>query len=270
VISQADLELCGPFEGHDRSLEACEALLYTLWPVKERRREGALFATKWWDHRTLHPVHATYLFHHLFATEIRRIIREHIDPAPPRVSATGKILDWNPIKAGDVFEAPAASRSTQFWKRKVLGLIRARQAADADGIPYGIFVREGLRHLYFGEGTWLMQRGWQQGGRTIMPEPNLLYGEEVLFAIRQAWLDQIASRVQAGLHPCWRLSNVNAHPDHAAHRAWLLQQLAERPVQEWAAARLVKEGLIDLNQACSAMRDPAALRRLLSTRANSV
>jgi len=263
VIHSADLALFGPFQGHDRDLDTCEALLFQLWPDKERKREVELFQSKWFDYRTLHAAHATYLFSHIFTTEIRAIMRAHFNDAPARVSATGKVLDWNPIKAGDVFEAPAAARNVGYWKRKVIGLIRARQQADADGIPYEVFIGAALKHFYFGAGTYVLQRADQGGGRTLMVAPNLLYGDDCLAAIRAAWLGDIGMRVQAAKHPRYKVVNDDGHPDHAEHRDWLRQQLEHRGVQDWAAARLVTSGLLTRPQALDMVRDPAALQSRL-------
>jgi hypothetical protein len=264
VIKQPDLDLFGTFPGHDLPDDECEVILYTLWPDKERKREAKLFAQKWWDYRTLSVVHATYLFSHILTTETRSIIRAHIDDAPATVAPNGTVRDWNPIKAGDVFDPPSQASRMPYWRRKVGGLIRARQAADAEGIPYEVFVKAGLRHFYFGAGSYVLQRQDQNGSRTVMPEPNLLYGEDCLAQIRDTWLQALGSRLHAAEHPRYRIANDDGHADHAEHRDWLRQQLDRRPVQDWAAARLVRDGLLSRDQALGMVRDPEALRQRLA------
>jgi hypothetical protein len=179
------------------------------------------------------------------------------------VGVNGVLRDWHPIKAGDVFDPPAATSRIAYWKRKVHGLIRARQAADADGIPYELFIRTALRHFYFGGGTYVMQREDQAGKRTMMPEPNLLYGEECLAQIREAWLEQVQMRVHGARHPRYLAANDDGHPDHGAHRDWLASQIAHRAVQDRVTARLVREGWLTVRQAVRMVRDPQLLARTL-------
>jgi hypothetical protein len=232
------------FPGKSLDRDACEALLFDRWPERERRREPELMGTKWWDVRLLHPVQATYWFAHLLTFEVRRIIREHLDDRAPSLSASGRVLDWHPIKSGDVFEPPLDERRRPYWKRKIIGLIRARQAADLDGVPYEVFVASGLKHFYFGRGAYVLARS-----AVKMPEPNLLYGENCLAQIREDWLAQLQVRPWAARHGRYRLAHDDGHPDHRAHRDWLVQQLSLRSQPELAAARLVRDGLLSRPEA---------------------
>ncbi len=233
-MNQTEITLFGGFQGHDLEPFAYEAMLHTRWPSAERRREPELFTTKWWDYRQMAPAQATYYFAHLFTEHTRKIIREHLNDAP---AANGR--DWHPIKSGDVFEPPADERRHAYWRRKITGLVRARQAADAEGIPYEVFIPTALRYFYFGGGTYVFAK---RGG--MMLEPSLLYGEEVMAEIAQAWIAQLEMRVQAARHPRFLLANDDGHPDHQAHRDWLEQQLARRAMPELARRRLVKEGYL--------------------------
>jgi hypothetical protein len=233
-------QVFGPLFGAELDVLACEALLHTRWPEREREQEPSLMRSKWWDYRLLHPTHATYLFAHILDTELRSIIRTYLDNAPARLTATGRVLDWHAVKEGDVFEPPINPARHAYWKRKLLGLIRARQAADADGIPYDLFCREGLRHYYLGAGSYML-------GRAKVPEPNLLYSDACLLTIRTKWLEQLRMRVQHARHPAYLIAHDDHHPDRLAHRLWLVAQLRERPVglpRQNAYRRLVQAGLL--------------------------
>lgn len=233
MAHQSIIDLYGEYPGHDLDLAGCEALLHTRWERKERLAESGLMQAKWFDYRVMHPAACTYLFGHMLTQQTRAIIRAHLNNAP----AIGN-KDWHPIKSGDIFEPPTGPRLA-YWQRKIKGLIRARQAADRDGIPYDHFIATGLKHFYFGAGTYVLHKT----GATF-PEPNLLYGDECLTAIRSSWLEQVTIRVQAAKHPRYLLENDDGHPDHQAHRDWLEQQLAMRASPELARKRLVREGLL--------------------------
>lgn len=239
-LHQVNAAFFPPFEGQDLDILACEALLHTRWPRREREREAALLTSKWWDYRLLHPTHATYLFAHVLDVELRSIIRTYLDDTPARVTATGRVLDWHMVKPGDVFEPPLDPRRQAYWKRKMLGLIRARQAADADGIPYDVFAREGLRHYYLGAGSYLRER-------SRVPEPNLLYSEPCLLVVRTKWLEQLQMRVQTAAHPAYQHAQDDRRPDQLAHRRWLIEQLRARPAgigRNNALKRLMRDGFL--------------------------
>lgn len=239
-LHEVNSQFFGDFAGGELDILACEALLRTRWSPAELKREPELMRTKWWDYRLVHPVHATYLFASVLDRELRAIIRTYLDDTPARRTNGGRVLDWHMIKEGDVFEPPADPRRVGYWKRKTLGLIRARQTADADGIPYDLFCREGLRHYYLGAGSYLL-------ARSRIPEPNLLYSEACLLVIRTKWLEQLQMRVQHAGHPAYLMANDDRHPDRIAHRHWLIEQLRGRSAgiaRDNALKRLVGGGLL--------------------------
>lgn len=239
-LHEVNAAFFGAFAGQDLDILACEALLHTRWPRREREREASLMASKWWDYRALHPAHATYLFAQVLDRELRALIRTYLDDTPARVTAAGRVLDWHMVKEGDVFEPPLDPRRQAYWKRKMLGLIRARQVADADGIPYDVFAREGLRHYYLGGGSYLL-------GRSKIPEPNLLYSEPCLLVVRTKWLEQLQMRVQTASHPVYLYAHDDRRPDQLAYRRWLIAQLRSRPAgigRDNALKRLMREGYL--------------------------
>lgn len=232
------------YVGKDLDEDQAELILNTRWPEKERRLEPELFACKWWDARPYHPVISTYLFAHLFTEQTRKIIRAHIDDRPPRVTASGKVIDWQPLRR-DIFEAPKGSpRQVKAWERKLFSLIRARQFADAYGIPYGFFVRASLRAVYFGR-IYLLEH-------TKLPDPGQLNGEEMRSKILAAWVEELGARIQAATHPRYLLVNDVGHPDVAAHQDWLIAQLKRRPDPRFGLRKFIGAGLLDPKRAAQA------------------
>ena len=224
------------FDGKDLDLDACEALLHTRWPPKEMRAEAALFQSKFWDYRHLHPVHATYLFAHIFTVETRAIIRAHIDNTPPRTLPSGHVLDWYPLGSGDVFE-PAGGK-LQSWQRKVKALIRARQFADRYGMPYSFFIRHALRHYYFGR-YYLFD-----DERRTLPGPDMLNGEDCRIAVAEAWIEELGTRIHHATHPRYLVENDCGHHDVKAHQQALCDQIAKRSDPSYALKRFIGNGLL--------------------------
>lgn len=209
----------------------------TRWSDKARRVELDLFQKKWWDYRQSHPVVATYLFAFLFTQETRRIIRAHIDPTPPRVTATGRVIDWNPIKDGDVFEPPhtRSDKTLNFWVRKIGSLIKARQFADQHGIPYQVAVKTGLKHWYFGRSYFLEQMA--------LPEPGMLNGKECQEAILLGWGEALDARIQVAEHPRYKRLD-DPHPDIAKHQAWICDQISRKTDPTHAIRKFVRQGVL--------------------------
>lgn len=208
------------FYGRDTDPVEADAILATRWGVKERALEASLCRRTWFDYRHLHPVNRTYLFAHLFTAETRTIIRKNIDDAPPRIVG-GVVRDWEPIKAGDVFDPPAAANRLLYWKRKITSLIRARQAADHYAIPYTQFVRYGLRHWYFGRSYFLE--------RTVLPEPGLLNSEECRVAIGLKWLDDMSGVIQHATHSRFQVqAGASTQTDLIEHQEYILRQIARK------------------------------------------
>lgn len=228
------------FHGYDLDTDQCELLANSRWPVKLLRAEPSLYGLKWWDYRAEHFVISTYRFAHIFTQEVRGVIRAHLDPRPPKVTASGRVLDWEPIKAGDILEPPAGK--TTYWSRKITGLIKARQFADQWGIPYPQFLRAGVRRLYFG-------RYMMHEAQSLLPEPNLLTGEIVSAYILERWAQTVEGTIQHATHPRYRIGGGDLHPDVAAHERWLLDQCARKPDPRFALRNLIRDGWLSRDAA---------------------
>lgn len=83
------------------------------------KREAALYQTKWWDYRFLHPTEATYAFAQSYERAYRRLYAKRYDKFEAETVA--------------VFNNADALKDT---KTTVVGLWMARQKADELGIRY--------------------------------------------------------------------------------------------------------------------------------------
>ena len=227
------------FYGRDLDIDTAETLLFTRWKDADRKRELSLFASKDWDERAEHPVISTYHFCHIFTEEVRLLIRAHVDNTPARVTRSGKIIDWFPIKSGDPLDPPDSDIQTVKWRRKLNSIIRARQWADTHGIPYRFMIRTALKKIYFGR-YYLLQR-------TTLPDPGLLNGEQMRQEILLAWVEQLETKIQHGTHSRYLVSSTPKHPDLFKHQCWIMQQIKRRSQPQYALSNFIRMDLLDPN-----------------------
>ena len=222
------------FIGSDLDGEACEVLMNTRWPSKFALGEADLFGSKWWDYRFEHPVISTYRFAHVFGEKTREFIRKHIDDTPPRLSASGKLVQWEPIKSGDIFEPPATSRQA-YWKQKISATIKARHFADTAGIPYEFYIHHGLKHWFFGRNYFLEH--------TKLPSPMLLNNLDCIAKILDAWEDYLGAKIHHGEHPAYVFS-ADFNPFRDAHEQFILDQISKKADPKFALRKFLGAGLI--------------------------
>ena len=223
--------------GFNLSTDEYEVILHSRWDDKQVKEELKLFSRKWWDYRHQHPVNSTYLFAHIFTRETRAIIRKHIDNTPPKVTAKGTVIDWHPLKSGDVFDPPSDVNKLKGWKRKTKSLIKARQTADRFGIPYEFFIKAGLKHYYFGR-FYIFEE------HRTLPSPEMLTSDDCLVAIAEAWLQELESRIHYGTHERYLIANDAGHTDVVEHQKSILNQINRKTNPIPALSKFLKLGYL--------------------------
>ena len=228
--------------------EQYDALMFNRWSETAMRREVSLFPTKWFDHRHLHPVHATYLFGHLFTTEVRSIIRSCLDMTPATMGRDGTFKDWNPIKKGDILEPQTGDKALARWKKVITALIKARQTADTLGIPYSFFIKEGLNSIYFGR-FYMLTNNWAgtPNWKGSLPSPMMLNGLETTSKILVKWAEKIDGSIQYALDPKYLVAENESSADIDDHQNWLCQQIHRKTDPKPAIRKFVKMGLLSEN-----------------------
>lgn len=185
--------------GLDTPRQRCDELLHLFVRREWLSYEGALFGSKWFDYRFLHPVQATYLYAHHFVAIYRRLFREMID-----FRAAEHI---KPLRHEDLFACDKAIVSA-IW--------RGRQHADAMGVPYEVYIELAMRH---------MLRFWN---RKHLPRPAQLYSGEACEAVAQGWEQRLESRAWHGEHRAYRLDHYAGLPMQDDHHEFLLGVAAKR------------------------------------------
>jgi hypothetical protein len=185
--------------------------------------ERQLITGKWFEYRFLNPVAATYLFAHEFKKAYREAYSRNVDTA---VSAFITPLPAN------LFDAKRVTIS---------GVWRARQVADAMGMPYDIY----LQRAFF----WTL-RYWQ---RTHLPRPAQLYSDRVIERVAADWEESQSTRLYYSIKPPFKAVNYDARvktlDDHHEH----LFGLIDRRSLHGAAvlAEFLDEDLLPADKVCA-------------------
>jgi hypothetical protein len=189
-------------------------------PRAELALERDLMTTKWFDYRFMSPVEATRQFARAYVDAAKHYTRANFDrDRGERMKA---------LPAGDLFAK--ASTGTSLW--------RARQYADALGVPYGLYIDEVMRmHM--------------DGGGVRVPYPNQLYASrwlgEIGTKVADAWAQRCRDRFTTSELEHYRRGNQLGFPSQRGHHAWVLEQL-----QRGAACRIwlaLERGLLTVNEA---------------------
>ena len=171
------------------------------------REEMDLYTTKWLDYRFISPTEATDMFKSEYNKAYKIAWRTYED----RNEAE--------FKSG-LFEMPKfrkpSDKDTIKLKREYTSIWRARQCADALGVPYDFLIRETIDALM------------ASGRCRTMPRPNQIAGaltdEAIRDRVRQQWTDWAAFNFSS------MISRLPQYMDHAyrglhaqdAHRDWVL------------------------------------------------
>lgn len=95
--------------------------------------EKDLYEVKWWDYRTMHPTQATLHFYAVYKEILSEFISKYISN-----------------KDGDSYRRNSAKKDLRASKslHTIRGFWKARQMADALGVPYPVYIRTMLTNFY--------------------------------------------------------------------------------------------------------------------------
>ena len=110
------------FPGSEWSAVECDALAIQYVPLVLLQEEAALYGSKYWDYRFMHPAQATQLFAHSYARAKKHAVERRTDIWVGR--------NMKGIKDPVIFD---------LGQRAVIGFWKGRQMADRMGIPYDFY-----------------------------------------------------------------------------------------------------------------------------------
>lgn len=203
----------GTFHGYEKSDAELEAEYLAKIKPALRKKESALFATKWFDYRFMNPVMATWLFAHMYEQAYRLYF--------VRVRLSLSESEW---------KHPVSGLKKIFETRHATGFVSARQWADERGIPYDFMLWRAMRYA--------QMREWQNH-----PMPSQLYNEELGVYIEEKWEKCKRETPKRAIHPAYKASRYVPGNEHQeAYYAYLRDLLGKRWNPKFMLADLIATG----------------------------
>lgn len=197
--------------GLDLTIDECDRLQMQFIKAKYADVDLNLFGSKWFDYRFYHPVQATYVFAHHYVRAYRAVYAAVYDK---RAAENVK-----PLKHEDVFKC---------HQTVITGVWRARQHADAIGIPYDLFLRLAFE---------AMLKYWRD--QKHLPRPQQLYCDRAVDFVTEQWEKRQEARLYIASHEEYRIHNYIGSPMQNDHHEWLFSQAALRGNRPDILARLI-------------------------------
>ena len=158
--------------------------------------ERQLHGSKWFDYRFVTPKQATLIFKAAYQKVYREKYADNIDTE----EAEG-------VTGIDTSDFAGTKQPTAFW--------RARQFADALGVPYDIFCEAAFGNLL---------RSWKR-----IPYINQLYGKKneqrIARAVYDYWTEWRTTRLMCSRLPQYREESFRNLPAQIEHRNWVIQEI---------------------------------------------
>lgn len=195
-------EWFGYFYGHDLGLLHAELLAIQHIPAALLKKEAALYRTKWFDYRRMHPTKATYLLAQCYN-------RAYQDCMSVMRDRSGKFMRG--FKGMDYMES---RERLSFW--------RLRQLIDSLGIRYDFFLRHAM--------NWHIDAGWLQP-----PRPSHLgSNQDMITDVMMAWEEECAARIQFPKDTRYKVANFFGHVDQLDWETFLVAQIKTRRHPQYA------------------------------------
>jgi hypothetical protein len=171
--------------------------------------EVPLMSTKWFDYRQLTPVQATYLFADRYREAFKQNFRRYVDYAR---------ADYvKALRREDLFKCEPTI---------VSGIWRARQHADAMGIPYEDYLADALNRA-------------MRVHREFLPKPTQLYTDAIVEYVQERWEQRQRAKLYVAESDLYMNQNYLGLPAQNAHHEWLFTQAELRPDRAQWLNRLV-------------------------------
>lgn len=167
--------------------------------------EASLMRKKWFDYRFMHFMEATYLFSRYYSKAHGEMM--------------AKIFDH---KKGPYMRGFTGADFMMIGEKHRAGLIKARRAADALGIPYWFYNDFAMK--------WTVEGNiWKRP-----PKPTQLYQKEMLPDLVAAWQERLQATIITPIDERYLLTSEMDGENQREFRIWLCEQIKSRNNPELA------------------------------------
>ena len=194
--------------GIETTREMSDVLAHRI-SSKWREFEVPLMGTKWFDYRQLTAVQATYLFADRYREAFKRFLRVHVDAQRAEFI---KVL-----KHEDLFECKPSV---------ITGLWRARQHADAFGMPYEDYLEDALTSSF-------------DVMREYLPQAHMLYTDRIIGYVQDRWEQRQRAKLYLAESPLYMVENYRGLPAQNSYHEWLFTQAELRANRAQILSELV-------------------------------
>lgn len=156
-----------PFAGAELNALMCDKFAIRKIDQDALVQDVDLFDTKWWDYRTMHPTQATLYFHHVFKTIAPTYVSKYVDMDVAKGYEIG--ITRNDLRLSKLATIRA------FWK--------ARQIADAIGVPYDVYIKVALQHFYDNYRMFATTKS----GKQNLPYPSQMASAMITEKVIKEW-----------------------------------------------------------------------------------
>lgn len=203
----------------------CDGLAIRFVPLKLLQEESALYATKHWDYRFLHPSIATQLYADSYSAALKRAVARRTD------LWKGKYM--KPLKSDVLFELSAAA-ITALWK--------GRQMADRIGCPYEFYCEQAMQFA-------------DQARMNYLPTPNNMYSQSVperlqgmdsmVEYIIRKWVERCRDTTTYADHPGFRVENYVDGHEQNLYLNFVIEKMLASNCQHGVLLTLMDRGQMD-------------------------
>lgn len=188
--------LHGPFFGMQIDERARDALAIAKIDRKLLEKEPALYKSKWFDYRTMHPTLATYLLAHCYNRAYGDHVGQNFNYAKRfMVAFKGKdVMNCREVKS--------------FWK--------LRQKIDELGMRYDFFCRHAM--------AWCAENGWKQP-----PRPShVLTNDDLIVQVANLWEMEQRGKIQWAKLARYTAAQFVGGADQVAYEQHLASRIMQR------------------------------------------
>lgn len=164
--------------------------------------ESGLYATKWWDYKPLHPLHATYMFADAYCRAFERAVHGRKDAQQAQ------------------YVKPLRFKNFLKCDQKVItGMWKARQFADRIGCTYDFYCSTAMKFAANGDWRYLPQPALMYSSRSVKGMPSMLE------TIMTGWEQRNKDQILVAKSDFYRAENYFGNVYQVAHQKMLMQKL---------------------------------------------